>query len=146
LRMVNERGKHGRAIIYSYDQSIERILSLQPRLCFAFIVVLIATGFAFPVIHRAFHGAWREVSALALAAFTVKTLLVFAGFGLVLYGLLAIDPKVRALFAQIKPDVATPQPLLDEFWAWRAKRKFFCKICFWLAVAILVVTPLLRFY
>ncbi|MDO8539684.1 MAG: hypothetical protein Q7S40_04525 [Opitutaceae bacterium] len=146
LRMVNERGKHGRAIIYGYDQSIERILSVQPRLCFAFIVVLIVTGFAFPVIYYAFHGHWRETSSLALVAFTVKTALVCGGFSIVLYGMLKIDPKVQALFARIKPDEQPPKELLDEFWAWRAKRKFFCKICFWLAVAILVVTPLLRFY
>lgn len=146
LKMVNERGKHGRAIIYNYDQSIERILSLQPRLCFAFIVVLIVTGFAFPVIYYAFHGHWRETSALVLAAFTVKSLLVFAGFGIVLYGLYGIDPKIQALFAQIQPNEPPSQPLLDEFWAWRIKRKKFCKVCFVLAVAILVITPILRFY
>lgn len=146
LRMVNERGRHGRAIIYPYDASIERILSLQPRLCFAFILVLIVTGFAFPVIHRLFHGEWRAVSGLALAAFTAKTALVFVGFGIVLYGMLRIDPKVQALFAQIKPAAQPPQELLDEFWAWRAKRKKFCKVCFGLAVAILVITPILRFY
>jgi hypothetical protein len=146
LRMVNERGKHGRAIIYRYDQSIERILSVQPRLCFAFILVLIVTGFAFPVIHRLFHGEWRAVGGLALAAFTIKTALVFVGFGIVLYGMLKIDPKVQALFAQIKPDVQPPPALLDEFWAWRARRKKFCKVCFGLAVAILVITPILRFY
>ncbi|MCX6943681.1 MAG: hypothetical protein NT173_02780 [Opitutales bacterium] len=146
LRMVNERGKHGRAIIYDYDQSIERILSVQPRLCFAFILVLIATGFAFPVIYYAFHGHWRETSALALAAFAIKSTLVFGGFGVVLYGMLKIDPKVQALFAQIKPDAQPPQALLDEFWAWRAKRKKFCKFCYGLAVAILLITPILRFY
>lgn len=146
LRMVNERGKHGRAIIYDYDRSIERILSVQPRLCFEFIVLLIITGFAFPVIYYAFHSHWRETSSLALAAFTVKTLLVFAGFGIVLYGLYAIDPKIQVLFAQIKPDAQPPQELLDEFWFWRIKRKKFCKVCFGLAVAILVITPLLRFY
>ncbi len=32
LRMVNERGKHGRAIIYSYDQSIERNLIVRLNL------------------------------------------------------------------------------------------------------------------
>lgn len=146
LRMVNERGKQGRAIICDYDQSIERILSLQPRLCFAFIVVLIATGFTFPVIYYAFHGHWRETSTLALTAFALKSLLVFVGFGIVLYGLYAIDPKIRALFAQIKPDAQPPQELLDEFWAWRIKRKQFCKVCFGLAVAILVITPILRLY
>lgn len=146
LRMVNERGRHGRAIIYGYDQSIERILSVQPRLCFAFILVLIVTGFAFPVIHRLFHGEWRAVGGLAFAAFTVKAALVFAGFGIVLYGMLKIDPKVQALFAQIRPDAQPPKELLDEFWAWRARRKRFCQFCYGLAVAILVVTPILRFY
>jgi hypothetical protein len=146
LRMVNTRARYGRAILYSYDQSIERILSLQPRLCLAFIVVLIVTGFAYPVIHRAFHGHWREVSGLALAAFTLKTLLVFAGFGIVLYGLFKIDPKIQALFAQIKPDVQPPPELLDEFWTWRARRKKWCKVCLGLAIAILVLTPILRFY
>jgi molybdopterin-guanine dinucleotide biosynthesis protein A len=37
------------------------------------------------------------------------------------------------------------QPMLDEFWAWRAKRKKFCRVCFGLDVAILLITPILRF-
>ena len=41
--------------------------------------------------------------ALALATFTVKSLLVFGGFGVVLYGLYAIAPKIEALFARIRP-------------------------------------------
>ncbi|MBM3878116.1 MAG: hypothetical protein FJ387_00080 [Verrucomicrobia bacterium] len=146
LRMVNTRARYGRAIIYNYDQSIERLLSLQPRLCVGFILVLIATGFAYPVIYRLFHGHWREVSELALATFALKTLLVFIGFGIVLYGLLKIDPKIQELFAQFKPDFQPPQALLDEFWAWRAKRKKFCKFCLGLAAAILLITPILRFY
>jgi len=35
---------------------------------------------------------------------------------------------------------------VDTFFALRAKRKKFCKVCLGLAVAILLLTPVRRFY
>ena len=146
LRMVNKRAEFGKRLIYEYDKSIEDLLSVQPRLCFWFIVGLIATGFAFPLIYYGFHGEWQQRTPFIYAALAVKTLLVFLGFGIVNYGMFVIDKQIQSMFRQFKPEEAPPQDQLDAFFALRAKRKRFCKICLGLAVAILAITPLLRFY
>lgn len=146
LRMVNKRATFGRRIIYEYDKSIEDLLSVQPRLCFWFILGLIATGFAFPLIYYGFHGAWQQRSTLVYAALALKTLLVFVGFGIVNYGMFVIDRQIQYLFRQFSPDVQPPRDQLDRFFALRARRKKFCTICLYLAAAILVVTPILRFW
>ena len=146
LRMVNKRATFGKRIIYEYDKSIEDLLSVQPRLCFWFILGLIATGFAFPLIYYGFHGEWQQREAIVYVAVTVKTLLVFVGFGIVAYGMLVIDHQIQGLFRQFGPDVQPPQDQLDRFFALRARRKKFCTVCLYLAVAILVITPILTRY
>ncbi|OFX14716.1 MAG: hypothetical protein A2Z18_10030 [Armatimonadetes bacterium RBG_16_58_9] len=146
LRMVSKRATFGKRIIYEYDKSIEDLLSVQPKLCFWFIVGLIASGFAFPLIYYAFHGEWQHRSAFVYAALAVKTILVFIGFGIVSYGMFVIDRQIQGLFRQFSPDAQPPQDQLDRFFALRAKRKKFCTVCLYLAAAILVVTPILRFW
>ncbi|KKK67059.1 hypothetical protein LCGC14_2957870, partial [marine sediment metagenome] len=82
LRWVKLRGKLGYPLIYPFDKVVESVLSLQPRLCFTFIIILIITGFAFPLIHYGFHGEWREVSNLSLAIFSAKTILALIGLSI----------------------------------------------------------------
>lgn len=146
LRMVNKRATFGKRIIYDYDKSIEDILSVQPWLCFWFILGLIVTGFAFPLIHYAFHGEWQQRSTLVYATLTLKTLLVFIGFGMVNYGMFVIDRQIQGLFRQFTPDAQPPEDQLNEFFALRKKRKQFCTVCLFLAAAILIITPILSFY
>ena len=143
LRMVNMRATFGKRIIYEYDKSIEGLLSVQPRMCFWFIIGLIVTGFAFPLMYRGFHGEWMQRSMLVYSALTVKTLLVFVGFGIVNYGMFVIDRQIQDLFRSFKPDEQPPQDDLDRFFALRAKRKRFCTYCLYLAAAILVISPVL---
>ena len=146
LRMVSKRATFGKRIIHEYDKSIEDLLSVQPKLCFWFVVGLIVTGFAFPLIHYGFHGEWQQRSTFVYAALTVKTLLVFIGFGIISYGMFVIDRQIQGLFRQFSPDVQPPQDQLDRFFALRARRKKFCTVCLCLAAAILVITPILRWY
>lgn len=146
LRMVNKRASFGKRIIYEYDKSIEDILSVQPKLCFWFILGLIATGFAFPLIHYAFNGEWQQRSMLVYTALTLKTLLVFVGFGIVSYGMFVIDHQIQGLFRQFTPDAQPPEDQLNRFFALRKKRKQFCTVCLVLAAAILIITPILSFY
>ena len=92
LRLVKLRGKLGYPIIYPFDRVMENILSLQPRLCFTFIIILIITGFAFPLIHYGFHGQWREVGNLVLAIFSAKTILAFIGLSINIHGVWILEP------------------------------------------------------
>ena len=146
LRMVNKRATFGRRVIYEYDKSIEDLLSVQPKMCFWFIIGLIVTGFAFPLMYRGFHGEWMQRSMFVYGALTVKTLLVFVGFGIVNYGMFVIDRQIQDLFRSFKHDEQPPQDELERFFALRAKRKRFCGVCLWLGVAILVISPILHYF
>lgn len=146
LRWVKLRGKLGYPLIYPFDRVLENVLSLQLRLCFAFILTLIVTGFAFPVIHYAFHGEWREVSNLSLAIFSTKTILALVGLAINIHGVWILDPEVQKTFATFSPKEQPPDEVLNRFWALRAKRKSLCKFCFGLALTIVAITPILRFY
>ena len=146
LRLVKLRGKLGYPLIYDLDRVMENILSLQPRLCFTFIVILIVTGFTFPLIHYGFHGEWREVSNLPLAIFTAKTILAFAGLAINIHGVWILDPEIQKTFATFSPGSQPPDELLNRFWALRATRKRICQFCFALALTIVMITPILRFY
>ena len=146
LRMVNKRATFGRRIFYEYDKSIEDLLSVQPRMCFWFIIGLIVTGFAFPLMYRGFHGEWMQRSMFVYGALTVKTLLVLGGFGIVSYGMFVIDRQIQDLFRSFKPEGQPPQEDLERFFALRAKRKRFCTYCLYLAAAILVISPILHYF
>jgi hypothetical protein len=146
LRLVKLRGKLGYPLIYDLDRVMENILSLQPRLCFAFIITLIVTGFAFPLIHYAFHGEWREVSNLSLTIFTAKTILAFVGLTINIHGVWILNPEIQKTFATFSPTEQPPDELLNRFWALRTMRKRLCQLCFGLALTIVIITPILRYY
>ena len=146
LRWVKLRGKLGYPIIYPFDRALENVLSLQPKLCFAFILTLIVTGFAFPLIHYGFHGGWREVSNLPLAIFTAKAILAFVGLAINIHGVWILDPEIQKTFATFSPAETPSDELLNRFWALRATRKKLCLFCFGLALTIVIITPILRFY
>jgi hypothetical protein len=147
LRMVKQRGAYGTDnVIHPLDDMIERILSAQPRLCLGFLVVLVATGVGFPVIDYAFHGNLTQVTHVDWIVGTMKTVLTFAGMGLVIHGIKVVDPRIQGLFRTFTPGV---EPLAEDvarFWALRRSRKKHCQSCFAIALVILTITPVLRFF
>ena len=147
LRMVKMRGAYGTDnVLFPLDDMIERILSVQPRLCLGFLAVLIATGLAFPVIDYAFHGHLSQVTHVDWIVGTAKTVLTLAGTGLVIYGIKVVDPKIQGIFRTFTPGVEPPQEDVARFWALRRSRKKHCQTCFAIALAILFITPVLRFF
>jgi hypothetical protein len=146
LLWVRRRGKLGRPLIYQFDRVMESVLSLQPKLCFAFIITLIVTGFAFPLIHYVFHGEWKKVSDLSLIIFSAKAILAFIGLSIVTHSVWILAPQIAKTFATFSPEKQPPDELLNRFWTLRAKRKMLCQFCFVLALIIVIITPILRFY
>jgi hypothetical protein len=125
---------------------IERILSTQSRFCLGNLVVLVTTGVGFPVIDYAFHGTLTQVTHVDWVVGTMKTVLTFAGMGLVLYGIKVVDPRIQGLFRTFTPGVEPPAEDVARFWALRRSRKKHCQSCFAIALVILTITPVLRFY
>jgi len=146
LLWVRRRGKLGHPLIYQFDRVMESVLSLQPKLCFAFIITLILTGFAFPLIHYGFHGEWKEVSELSLIVFSAKAILAFIGLAIVTHSIWILAPQIARTFASFSPEKQPADELLNRFWSLRSKRKMLCQFCFILALIIVIITPILRFY
>ncbi len=146
LRLVNQRGKHGPKILYELDRVVEDTIQGNEPYCWAFIIALYATGFAFPLVYYAFHGEFAAFGGVAFAAFLIKHVFVFGIVAVAFYITFAINPKLKALFATFRPDAAPPADDASAFFALRARRKKLCKICFIFALAILLISPVLRFY
>lgn len=146
LRLVNNRGKHGQKVFYELDKVVEdTIQGLEPY-CWAFIFTLFITGFSFPAVHYAFHGELRKFSNVVFASFIIKHILVVGIVGIAFYIAFFINPKIKELFLTFSPDTQPDEEKRKSFFALRAKRKKLCKICFVLALLVLIITPILRFY
>jgi hypothetical protein len=76
----------------------------------------------------------------------LKSVLALIGLGIVVYGIRVVDPQIQSLFATFSVDAEPDADNVSRFWSLRLKRKKLCQKCLWLAVAILVITPILRFY
>ncbi|MBI2300134.1 MAG: hypothetical protein HYU66_14525 [Armatimonadetes bacterium] len=148
LRMVNQRGKlYGTGnLIYPVDELMERILTVQPRLCYGLILTLIGTGLMFPVIDYGFHGMLTQVSSSDWVVGSLKALLALTGLGIVIYGIRVVDPQIQGLFGSFSPDADPPAEDLARFWALRKYRKKLCTFCLWLGLSILLITPVMRFF
>jgi hypothetical protein len=128
------------------DKVVEdTIQGLEPY-CWTFIILLFVTGFGFPVTYYLFHGEVKEVSSTVTIAFLLKHLFVL---GIVVTALIitfSINPKIREGFSKFSPETLPQEEMVKSFFAFRAKRKKLCKICFVFAILILVISPILRFY
>ncbi len=146
LRLTGQRGKLGPKLNYDLDRVVENTIQGNEPFCWAFIIILYATGFGFPLTRLLFHGALPAYSAVTFAAFILKHVFVFGIVALAFYVTFGIHPKLRAFFATFKPGEAPPADAERAFFALRARRRKICKICLALGVGVLVVSPILRFY
>ncbi|MDA8089477.1 MAG: hypothetical protein M0Z61_04555 [Nitrospiraceae bacterium] len=146
LRWVKLRGKLGFPIIYTFDNVMEKVLHYQVRICFFLISVLVLTGFSFPLIHYAFHGQFIKISPLATYVFAAKAVLAVIGLAINSHGVWILDPEIQSTFATFSPSVQPSDEILNRFWKIRTARKNLCRFCFGLALIIIAITPILRFY
>ncbi len=146
LRLTGQRGKLGPTLKYELDRVVENTIQGNEPFCWAFIMVLYATGFGFPLVRLLFHGALPAYGAVVLGAFVLKHVFVAGIVALAFYVTFGVHPKLRALFAAFKPGEAPAPETERAFFALRARRRKVCKVCLALGIGVLVVSPVLRFY
>jgi hypothetical protein len=144
--LVLQRGKLGPRLRYDLDKVVEDTLQGNAPYCIAFILALFATGIAMPLNHYAFHGAARELHAVALVALVAKLALVFGMVGIMLVIFGRLNPRLRELWSRFSPDAAPAEQDEREFFAVRARRKALCETCLELAVGVLVASAFLGFH
>lgn len=143
--LVVKRGQYGPKLHYELDKVVEDTLQGNAPYCMTFMATLVLTGIAIPLNHYAFHGAMRELHAVAFAALVIKLVSV-AGMVVIMskifYGL---NPRLRQLFATFAPGKVPDAEAEKEFFAKRAKRKALCETCLKFAVVVLVASAFLGF-
>jgi hypothetical protein len=144
LRLVNQRAQFGPKLSYELDKVVEDTLQGLEPYCWAFIILLFVTGFAFPAIYYAFHGEMKEFNSIAFTAFILKHIFVLGMVAIVFNASFFINPRIREIFYKFSPEAQPDEEMVKKFFALRAKRKKICKICFVFVILILVISPVLR--
>ena len=76
----------------------------------------------------------------------LKHILVLAMVAIVFYNSFIVQPKINEIFAKFLPDTQPQEEVKKQFFSFRTTRKKWCKVCFVLAILVLAVTPILRFF
>lgn len=143
--LVKSRSQYGPKLIYELDKVVEDTLQGNAPYCITFIIVLFVTGMAIPINHYLFHGAFKELSSVAVIALIIKLLSVFAMVFIMFTIFLKINPAINKIFWGFSKE-ATPEPqLVSNFFKLRARRKKLCEICLIFAVIVLVSSAFLGF-
>ena len=143
-RIVKERSKYEKRIIYDKDRLMEDVITTQPPICWLALIILVFTGFGFPAVHLLFHGTVHELSAVGWTALLLKHFFV-AGIAAILYvGTFIFNPRLKELFAQFNPGESPDSKIEQEFFALRARRKYWCDRCWQLGVGVLILSSVLR--
>ena len=143
-RIVKARAKYEKKIIYNMDRLEEDVITTQPPICWASLMALVITGCGFTVVYVIFQGAFKEVGTATMIALVVKLVSV-AGIAVILYvGTFYFNPKLKELFAQFQADQPPDAGVEQEFFALRARRKYWCDRCWQLGVLVLIASAVLR--
>lgn len=143
--LVHQRAQYGPRLFYELDKVVEDTLQGNAPTCMVFLAVLFATGVGMPLNHYLFHGALRDLSAVAVGALAVKLAFVFGMMAIMGIIFLDINPRLRAMFAGFAPGTAPDPGAEKAFFALRAKRRRLCEVCLVFAVLVLVSSAFLGF-
>ena len=143
-RIVKARSRYERRIIYDKDRLMEDVITSQPAICWTSLIALVVTGFGMPAVYSAFHGALEPQSTVGYVALAVKLVSIAAMASILWFGTFVFNPRLKEMFAQFSPD-APPEPEREaEFFAQRARRKWWCDRCWHLGILVLVSSAVLR--
>lgn len=143
--LVNTRAQYGAKLYYELDKVVEDTLQGNAPYCIFFIITLFITGFAFPLNHYFFHGAFKEISTVAMTAGIIKLAFIFGMLFIMLNIFFKINPELKKMFAGFSKD-KSPDPATEaNFFKLRKKRKQLCEICLWFAIIVLISSAFLGF-
>ena len=143
-RIVRARSRYEKRVIHSMDRLMEDVITTQPPICWAALIALVATGFAFPAVHLLFHGTIKNLTVVGWTALGIKLMAVL-GMGTIIYwGTFVFNPKLKELFARFPADGPSDAGVQQEFFALRGRRKYWCDRCWNLGVVVLIASAVLR--
>lgn len=143
--VTKERIKLGPPLEYRLERFFENMIDRMPLICFSAWGIVVATGFAFPLIYYAYHGEFKPISSFVRNVMVLKHVLVFAVFGVMLYMYFGIKPRIDEIMHSLSPDKPIDEEVGKQLVAWRTKRRNSCKLVFSIQLGILLLSGILAF-
>jgi len=133
LIIINERARFGLPPGYSTDRYMENIIKGQPIRCYAYLAVILITGFLLVWITGL---RWTSL-------FSDWTLAIKAGAFILLVSFLSyihfgLQPKIETILSTIKPDGLLSEEMRPKLIALRMRRKKFSGLCLFLVLTSLL--------
>jgi len=130
LISVNERARFTLPPNYNTDRYLENLIKYQPVRCYAFLAVIIATGFVLTWARGWIWADWALISKLVITA--------------LLAGLLSnvhfrIQPHVEVIIDKLKPGEEVAAEDRATLLFWRSRRKRLAGICLFLVLTALIM-------
>lgn len=134
LIVVNERAVLGPSFSYPADRYMENIIRRGATRCFAFQATVLVSGLllllAGPLGIAALWSHW------VVAA---KTALLFTLAGLLSYVHFALQPKIEAVLADVRPEGPVAEDLPARLRPYRVRRKRLATLCLFLVIVTIVL-------
>ncbi len=130
LLAVNERGRFNIPPNYNTDRYLENILKNQPLRCYAYLTVILITGFLLTWYKGWIWTDWALIAKLVAFAALVS-LLSYVHF--------IIQPNIERILAGWNPGEEVPPEKKPIFLAWRGRRKRLAGICLFLVLTSLIM-------
>ena len=143
--LVLSRAQYGAKLHYELDKVVEDTLQGNAPYCIFFIITLFITGFGMPLNHYLFHGAFKEMSTVAVMAGSIKLLFVFGMVYIMAIIFLKINPELKKMFSGFSKGVLPDAAVEANFFKLRKRRKQLCEICLGFVIIILISSAFLSF-
>lgn len=143
--LVNSRGQYGPKLSYKLDKVVEDTLQGNAPYCIVFIITLFVTGMGMPANHYLFHGAFKELSDVALISLITKIAFVLGVVVIMVIIFFKINPELNKMFAGFSSE-DQPDPKIETgFFKLRARRKYLCEICLVFVIIVLISSAFIGF-
>ncbi|MBC8314025.1 MAG: hypothetical protein ISR55_12710 [Bacteroidetes bacterium] len=143
--LVNSRGQYGPKLSYKLDKVVEDTLQGNAPYCIVFIIILFITGMGMPANYYLFHGAFKELSDVAVISLFIKLAFVFGMIVIMFIIFFKINPVLNKMFAGFSSESQPDSQSEAGFFKLRARRKYLCEICLVFAILVLVSSAFIGF-
>jgi hypothetical protein len=133
LIIVNERARFGLPPGYNPDRYMENIIKKQPIRCYAYLAVILATGFLLIWITGR---QWNSLFSDWALAIKAVAFILLAGF--LSYIHFGVQPKIETILSTVKTEGLLPDESKPKLLSLRTRRKRFSGLCLFLVLTSLL--------
>ncbi len=130
LITVNERARFPVPPNYNTDRYLENVIKRQPVRCYAYLAVILITGFLLTWAKGWIWTDWALIAKLVSVA-AITWLLSYVHFN--------IQPRIERIMDRCKPGEEVSAKDKPTLMAWRGRRKRLAGICLFLVLTALIM-------